>query len=174
MIIVETPRLVLRELTPNDVGALAEILGDPAVMEFSTNGPCTEDDTRKFIDWCLESYREHGFGQWGIADSSSGAIIGFCGLSQVDLNGVQEVEVAYRLARAAWNQGLASEAAAAALAYGFSQCHFDSVIAIIANRHIVSARVAEKVGMKIDTYTKYRDWDVGIYRKHLEVDLRIS
>jgi RimJ/RimL family protein N-acetyltransferase len=170
MVIAETSRLLLREFTSNDVGALAEILSDPAVMEFSTNGPCTEDDTREFIHWCLESYREHGFGQWGIVDSSSGAIIGFCGLSQVDLNGVQEIEIGYRLARIVWGQGLASEAVAAALAYGFSQCHIGSIVAIIAARHIASARVAEKVGLKIDTYTKYRDWNVRIYRKGCTLD----
>lgn len=140
MVIAETPRLLLREFTLNDVAALAEILIDPEVMEFSTNGPCTEDDTRKFIDGCLESYREHGFGQWGIVDSPSGAIIGFCGLSHVDLAGVQEVEVGYRLARSAWGQGLASVAADSALVYGFSQCHIDSIVAIIATRHLASAR----------------------------------
>lgn len=165
MVIAETQRLVLREFTSDDVDALVEILSDPEVMEFSTNGLCTEDDTRKFIDWCLESYLEHGFGQWAIVDSSSEAIIGFCGLSHVDLNSVQEVEIAYRLARTAWSRGLGSEAATAALAYGFLQCHVDSVIAIVANSHMISARVAEKVGMKIDTYTKYRGWDVRIYRK---------
>lgn len=169
MVIAETPRLLLREFTPNDVAALAEILGDPEVMEFSKNGPCTEDDTRNFIDWCIESYREHGFGQWGIVDSSSGAIIGFCGLSQVELNGVQEVEIAYRLARVAWGQGLASEAAAAALAYGFTQCRIDSVVAIVASCHKVSARVAESVGFNTETQAKYGNWDVWIYRKSLAV-----
>lgn len=174
MVITKTPRLVLREFTSNDVGALVEILSDPEVMEFSTNGPCTEYDTRKFVDWCLDSYQEHGFGQWAIVDSSSEAIIGFCGLSQVDLNGVQEVEIAYRLARTAWSKGLASEAAAAALVYGFTECHIDSVIAIVADRHMVSARVAEKVGLKIDTFTKYRDWDVRIYRKSLALNSKIT
>jgi|SRR5690554_1622056 len=168
MFIAETPRLVLRELTLNDAGALGEILGDPEVMEFSTNGPCTDDDTRKFIDGCLTSYKEHGFGQWGVVDSSSGAIIGFCGLSPVDLNGVQEVEIGYRLARNAWGRGLASEAAAAALAYGFSKCGLDSIIAIIAHRHVASVRVAEKVGLKMDFSTTYRGWDVGIWRKKHE------
>ena len=57
MVIAETPRLLLREFSSEDVGTLAEIIGDPKVMEFSTNGPCTEDDTRQFIDWCLDSYR---------------------------------------------------------------------------------------------------------------------
>lgn len=165
MVIAETPRLLLRELSPDDVGALAEILGDPKVMEFSTNGPCTEDDTRQFIDWCLHSYRDHGFGQWAVVDRLSGAIIGFCGLSHLELDGAQEIEIGYRLAPSVWGQGLASEAAGAALEYGFSHCHIDSVIAIITTRHVVSACVAEKVGFRIDTHTTYRGWDVCIYRK---------
>ncbi len=98
MVIVETPRLLLREFSSDDVGALAEVLGDPKVMEFSTNGPCTEDDTRQFIDWCQGSYRDHGFGQWAIVDRYSRAVIGFCGLSHVELDGAPEIEIGYRLA----------------------------------------------------------------------------
>ena len=63
MVIAEIPRLLLREFTLEDIGALGEILRDPEVMEFSTNGPCTEDDTRRFVEGCLGSYRAHGFGQ---------------------------------------------------------------------------------------------------------------
>lgn len=170
MVIVETPRLLLREFSPDDVGALAEILGDTRVMEFSANGPCTEDDTRQFIDWCLDSYRNHGFGQWAVVDRLSRAVIGFCGLSHVELDGAQEIEIGYRLAPIVWGQGLASEAAKAASEYGFSYCHIDSIIAIIATRHVVSACVAEKVGFGIDTHTKYRGWDVCIYRKRRTVN----
>ena len=165
MLITETPRLLLREFSSGDVDALAEIIGNPKVMEFSTNGPCTEDDTRQFIDWCLDSYRDNGFGQWAVVDRLSGAVIGFCGLSHVELDGAQEIEVGYRLAPSVWGQGLASEAAEAALEYGFSHCGIDSIIAIIATRHVVSAGVAEKVGFRIDTRTKYRGSDVIIYRK---------
>ncbi|MEX0731414.1 MAG: GNAT family N-acetyltransferase [Aquisalimonadaceae bacterium] len=164
MVVIETARLLLREFTSSDVSALAEILRDPEVMEFSVNGPCTEDDTRKFVDWCMESYREHGFGQWAVVDRDSGAVLGFCGLSYVELDKVREVELAYRLARSAWGKGLASEAAAATLEYGFSRGQLDSIIAIVAIRHVVSARVAEKVGLKVDSYAKFRDWDVRIYR----------
>lgn len=169
MVIAETPRLLLREFSSEDVGALAEVLGDPKVMEFSSNGPCTEDGTRQFIDWCLDSYRNHGFGQWAIVDRLSRAVIGFCGLSRVELDGAQEIEIGYRLAPGMWGQGLASEAAEAALEYGFSRCRIDSIIAIIATRHVASACVAEKVGFSIDTHSTYRGWDVCIYRKRRTV-----
>ena len=86
-------------------------------------------------------------------------------MSHVELDGAQEIEIGYRLAPTVWGQGLASEAAEAALEYGFSHCGIDSIIAIIATRHVVSAGVAEKVGFRIDTRTKYRGWDVLIYRK---------
>ncbi|MEJ2416339.1 MAG: GNAT family N-acetyltransferase [Exilibacterium sp.] len=54
MIITETPRLLLREFISDDVGALAEILRGPQAMEFSSNGPYTEEETRQFIEECLE------------------------------------------------------------------------------------------------------------------------
>ena len=174
MVIAETQRLLLREFTAQDVFALAEILRNPEVMEFSSNGPYNEDDTRRFIDWCLKSYRNYGFGQWAVVQKSSDAIIGFCGLSAVDIGGVQEIEIAYRLTPNTWGHGLACEAADAALEYGFAQCPVRSVIAIIASNHVVSARVAEKVGFRVDTRTKYRDWDVCIYRKKRTVNCGVA
>lgn len=163
--LAESSRLLLREFTPEDVGVLAEILRDPEVMEFSTNGPCSEDDTRKFIDMCRQSYREHGFGQWAVVSRESGAVIGFCGLSYVDVDGTREIEIGYRLARHTWGKGLATEAADTAVEHGFEAFHVDSVIAIIALRHAASIRVAEKIGFEMGFQTHYCGWDVRIYRK---------
>ncbi len=165
MIITETQRLLLLEFIDDDVGALTDILRDPQVMEFSSNGPYTEEETWQFIEGCQESYRQHGFGQWAVIERPSGLMTGFCGLSYVDLDGVQEVQIGYRLAQCAWGKGFASEAAAVALEYGFSQCCIDSIIAIIPTRHIASARVAEKVGLKPDSQTIFGNWKVWIYRK---------
>ncbi|MFN2362458.1 MAG: GNAT family N-acetyltransferase [Marinobacter sp.] len=89
MVIAETSRVLLREFSLDDVGALAEILGDPDVMEFSAKGPCTEDNTRQYINWCLDSYRDHGFGQWAIVNRLSRAVIGFCGLSHLVFPGLK-------------------------------------------------------------------------------------
>jgi|25_taG_2_1085351.scaffolds.fasta_scaffold03151_4 RimJ/RimL family protein N-acetyltransferase len=68
MIIAESTRAQIRELATSDVPALSEILGDQSVMEFSSKGALTETDTLRFIEWCIRSYQEHGYGQWALIE----------------------------------------------------------------------------------------------------------
>jgi len=164
MAITETERLLIRELGEGDTPALSKILGDPSVMEFSRNGALSEADTAGFIEWCAGHYREHGYGQWALVEKSSGALIGFCGLSRTTVDSVDEVEVAYRLARAHWGRGLASEAARAVLAQGFSELGIEAIVGIVSPRHLASIRVLEKIGFRSFSETRYSGWDVRVYR----------
>lgn len=168
MLIADTERLLIRKLTLDDVPALAAVLGDPAVMRYSTGGVRTEGQTRQYVEWCLDSYARHGFGQWGVVEKASVALVGFCGLSVTNIDGAGEVGVAYRLARRCWGQGLATEAASHVLAYGFGQKQLKSVVAIIAPDHKASIRVAEKVGFSSFACAHYGGWKVRVYRQHLD------
>ncbi|GAA3957126.1 GNAT family N-acetyltransferase [Allohahella marinimesophila] len=165
MIIAETDRLLIREFVFDDAERLAPILGDPAVMEYSINGPLSAEATTRFINACTESYSQHGFGQWALVDLDTQALIGFCGLSCVTINQRQDVEIGYRLARSVWGRGLASEAASEVLTYGFGKKALSSIIAIIAPAHTASIRVAEKAGFSDFETTRYRGWDVRMYRQ---------
>lgn len=164
MLVAETARLLIREFEGGDTPALVKILGDPSVMEFSSKGALTEADTAEFIQWCNGSYQEHGYGQWALLERKSGVLIGFCGLSHATVDGVDEVEIAYRLAQNQWGKGLASEAASAVLEYGFSICNIDSIVGIVSPRHEASIRVLEKVGFESFSATCYSGWDVRVYR----------
>ena len=164
MTIEDTNRLRVRELTFDDVSALSEILGDPAVMHYSTRGVQTPTETKRFIEQCIESYVENGTGQWALVDKTSSSFVGFCGLSSVLIDGIQEVEIGYRLSRRFWGQGLATEAASQVLAHGFEHIGLKSVVAIIAPDHHASARVAEKIGFTTFINTRYAGWQVRIYR----------
>lgn len=164
MVIAQTARLLIREFESVDTPCLSKILGDPAVMEFSRGGKLTETDTIRFIEWCRSSYHEHGYGQWALVERSSGALIGFCGLSHATVDGVAEVEIAYRLAGDKWGRGFASEAANMALEHGFSVCNINSIVGIVSPRHGASIRVLEKLGFRSFTETLYSGWDVRIYR----------
>lgn len=163
-VVAETERVLLREFDSADAPALSTILGDPSVMEFSIRGPLTEADTIRFIEWCRGSYREHGYGQWALIDKKSGALIGFSGLSHATVDGVDEVEIAYRLARDQWGKGLASESANAVLEHGFSICKIEQIVAIVSPRHRASMRVLAKVGFRSFSETRYGGWDVRVYR----------
>lgn len=162
--IAQTDRLNIRELKTDDTSVLSKILGDPSVMEFSSNGPLTEADTEMFIEWCTASYQQHGYGQWASIDKASGQLIGFSGLSHAELDGVDEVEVAYRLAKHHWGKGLATEAVRSVINHGFAHCDMASIIGIVSPRHVTSIRVLEKVGFQSYTETHYSGWDVRVYR----------
>lgn len=164
MMVTETERVLIRELESSDTPALSKILGDPSVMEFSSKGALTEADTAKFIEGCRSSYKEQGYGQWALIEKQSGALIGFCGLSNATVDGGEVVEVAYRLAQVQWGKGLASEAARKVLEYGIANCNIESIVGIVSLRHVASIRVLEKIGFQSFYETQYGGWDVRVYR----------
>lgn len=121
MVITETSRMLIRQLTFEDVRELAVILADPEVMRHSIRGVLTEEDTRGFISWCTGLYERCGYGPFALEEKASSALIGFCGLSPETVAGVEEVHVGYRLACRFWGKGLAAEAVRAVIACGFQQ-----------------------------------------------------
>ncbi|MCU7817215.1 MAG: GNAT family N-acetyltransferase [Candidatus Thiodiazotropha sp. (ex Rostrolucina anterorostrata)] len=78
---METPRLTLREFRPDDLDELEIILSDSLVMEFSSKGPLSRKDTSNFINWCIESYENNGYGQWAVIDRETESLIGLCALT---------------------------------------------------------------------------------------------
>lgn len=164
MQVCETERLVLRRLSHADVPELTEILSDPEVMRHSVNGVCDEAATRKFVEWCLSCYESHGVGPWALIDKASSAFIGFCSAAPEMVEGVEEINLGYRLARRYWNKGLASEAARAALNYVLGGKLFDSVVVIIEPEHLASLKVAEKAGFSSFDVLDFHGRPVRRYR----------
>ena len=100
---------------------------------------------------CLKRYQTWGFGPYALVEQSSQNVIGYCGLSLFpDLDGQAEVEIGYRLARSAWGQGYATEAAWAVRDYAFTTLGVKRLIAMIDPSNLASIRVAEKIGMKYE------------------------
>ncbi|WP_409526050.1 GNAT family N-acetyltransferase [Nitrincola sp. MINF-07-Sa-05] len=162
--VTETARVQVREFTVSDAATLSEILSDPLVMKFSSKGPLSERETLEFIEWCISSYQEHGFGQWAVIEKKSGALIGCCGLSQTAIDGVEEVEIGYRLLQNRWGLGFATEVASEVLDYGFDSCNIKSIVGIVSPRHTASIQVLEKIGFRSFFETLYSGWDVRVYR----------
>lgn len=163
-LLLQTDRLLIRELTAEDVPALALILGDVQVMRHSVRGVLSEKATREFVTECIFSYQANDFGPWAIVEKSSSAFIGFCGLNAEPVEGVEEVEIGYRLGRAFWGRGLATEAAKATLEYAFDALGIDSVIAIVEPENIASVNVIEKLGFNTFIHSQYHRRGVKIYR----------
>ncbi len=159
-----TSRLLIRPLSPGDVPALMEILGDPEVMKHSVCGVCDEVATRKFIEWCSVSYKSHGIGPWALIEKETSAFIGFCGVGPEHVGDKEETSLGYRLARRYWGKGLATESAGAGLAYAFRVKECGSVVAIIEPANIASLRVAEKAGFRSFREVRFHGKEVRLYR----------
>lgn len=156
--------MLIRPLSPDDLPALAEILGDPEVMRHSVSGVRDEAATRKFVEWCVAGYQSHGVGPWALIDKASRALIGFCGVGPERVGAVDEINLGYRLAPGYWGRGLATESVRAVLAYAFGMKSFESVVVIIEPQHVASLRVAEKAGFSNFQEIEFHGKQVRLYR----------
>ncbi|ERO60652.1 GNAT family N-acetyltransferase [Pseudomonas piscis] len=164
MPLFETPRLIGRPLSREDLPALTAILSDPWVMKHSLRGVCDEQATSRFIDECLVCYAEQGMGPWALVERGTGELLGFCGVSPEQVGGVQEANLGYRLARRFWNRGLATEAVRGVLALVFGPLGLDCVVVIIEPDHGASLRVAEKAGFSEYQQMEFHQRPVRLYR----------
>jgi ribosomal-protein-alanine N-acetyltransferase len=152
---LETNRLILRKLTPDDAEALYRIYHEPGVLKYFSHGPpdSIEAETAGIRRHLLH-YEEHGFGLWATVLRTSGELIGRCGLLAQQVNGAAETEVAYLLSRRFWGQGLASEAARAIRDLAFSRLGQSRLVSMIHPCNTASKRVAGAIGMTFCTMTR--------------------
>jgi RimJ/RimL family protein N-acetyltransferase len=151
--VVETERLILRAWrAAGDLPALAALNADAEVMRWiAPNRPLRADESAALLERIEAHWREHGYGLWAVEPRDGGAgCIGFAGLSIPSFlpEVLPTVEVGWRLDRAWWGRGLATEAARACVAHGFGTLGLRSVVSIIDARNERSLRVAEKLGMR--------------------------
>lgn len=163
---IETKRLLLRRFTINDVNALTKILSDPEVMHFSTQGPMDKQETWNFIEnKILKNYKKDGFSFRAVIHKADNKLIGFCGLSMLELEGKEYIEIGYRFAKEYWGKGLATEAAQAIVNYAKNVLHLPKIYAIVDPANIASVRVLEKIGMQFVRKANFKDLEVNFYEQ---------
>jgi RimJ/RimL family protein N-acetyltransferase len=171
---IATDRLCLRQFTKDDLEAYARIMGDHEVGKWFPKGTgYTREESKRSLDSILEHWGKHGFGIWAITDKERKALLGRCGLNLIAET--SEVEVDFVLARDHWGKGYATEAAKAALAYGFEVLKLDRIIALAKPENTASRRVIEKIGMQYIRNAKY--WDITCAYYHIlktELDERAN
>ena len=146
---LRTSRLLLRPWRDEDVAGFAEMSADPAVMEYllplSDRGLSVE----AWVARARAHWDEHGFGQWVVELPGAANFIGVVGLGVVSYEApfTPAVEVAWRLARFYWGHGYATEAATAALDYGFNELGLSEIVALTVPANQRSRRVMERLGM---------------------------
>lgn len=162
---IGSERLVFRRYKDADIGFLAGLMADPEVMRFIGNGQ-TRDWTgaQAFLQRIYQMY-DHGddMGLQLLVRKVDGIRIGHAGLVPQTVDGVEETEIGYWLAREFWGQGYASEAALALRKYGEGQLHKTRLISLIQPGNTPSRRVAAKIGMTLEKEITRAGQDVCVY-----------
>jgi RimJ/RimL family protein N-acetyltransferase len=144
--ILETPRLLLCEFIPEDADALARVLCDAETMRYYPRH-FERRDADEWIARNLRRYEADGHGLWAVTLRESGDVIGDCGITLQEADGVLLPEIGYHLRRDQWGQGYATEAAQACRDWGFTQLSVAFLISLIRPENAPSRRVAERNGM---------------------------
>ncbi|MDE7280065.1 MAG: GNAT family N-acetyltransferase [Oscillospiraceae bacterium] len=164
--ILETERLYLRKLTQSDYNSLCKILQDEETM-YAYGGAFDDNMVQDWLDKQLARYKEYGFGLWAVVLKETDEMIGQCGLTMQDWNGMEVLEIGYLFQRKYWHNGYATEAAKACKEYAFSKFGAEEVCSIIRDTNTASQRVALRNGMtkSDEIFVKhYRGVDMPHYR----------
>lgn len=160
--ILETKRLILRELISSDLPALFKILGDEEVMHSAYESAFSLEEAQNWMDRQFIRYSKYGFGLWAVVLKETDEMIGVCGLTFQSWRESELLEIGYLFQKAYWHQGYAIEATRACKEYAFLVLNVPCVYSIIRETHIASQKVAIRNGMKVvDRFTKnFRNVDM--------------
>ncbi len=165
-----TERLVLRDFVESDWEAVLAYQQDPLYLRYYEWTSRTAEEVRAFMKRFLDQQRQvpRIKFQFAVTLKSSGQLIGNCGIRR-DSPEAREADMGYELDPNHWRKGYATEAAGAVLDFGFSSMDLQRVTAWCIADNVASARVLEKIGMKLEKrmrhhqYFKGRWWDTLWY-----------
>ncbi len=152
VVFLETERLTLRRFTSDDVDALVELDSDAEVMHFLTGGrPTPRQEVETEVLPAFLSYYERfpGYGFWAVIEKATDEFIGWFHLRPAPGSSAEEPELGYRLRKAAWGKGFATEGSRALIKKGFEELGAERVVAGTLSVNARSRRVMEKLGMSL-------------------------
>lgn len=162
--ILDTERLILREITKEDFPYLCLYLKDKDVM-YAYEHAFNDVEVWEWLNRQVKRYSEYGFGAWAVILKETGEMIGQCGLTMQEVKGEQELEIGYLLCKKHWHKGYATEASVACKEYAFNVLGKSEVCSIIRDTNIASQNVAKRNGMTLcDSFVKHY---YGIDMPHL-------
>ncbi|PKL14120.1 MAG: GNAT family N-acetyltransferase [Spirochaetae bacterium HGW-Spirochaetae-8] len=146
--ILETERLILRELVIDDATQLSRVLCDPISMGYYPR-PKTPREVVTWIEKNIERYATEGFGLWAVTRKSDGAFIGDCGITLQHIDQDVLPEVGYHIIKEYCLNGYATEAARGCLDFGFGKLKLAKIYSYTREDNIPSRRGMEKAGLKM-------------------------
>ena len=163
-IITETKRLIIREMNLDDFESLKKVLSDPINMQYYPK-PYDDNGVLRWINWCMNSYKENGFGLWAVVLKETGEMIGDCGISIQNIDNELKPEIGYHLRLDYHKMGLGHEMTKAIKDYFFLRFNYDEVYSYMNINNIPSEKTAIKNGMRfIKTFESDKGEIDKVYR----------
>ena len=164
MIIIETERLIIRQVTNQDVDDLSKVLADPSVMQYSTVGVHTKEKIYQYVANCNNQYQLNGYGHWAIYRSDTNEFVGVCGLNKHKVDNNEVIHINYRLAISQQGKGYAVESTLGVLDFAKNTLKLKMVHALIESANIGSVKVVNRTGFRFIKSSQFRGFNVDIYQ----------
>ena len=163
-IILETDRLLLREMVDDDFDALKKVISDPENMKYYSS-PYDDNGVTRWLNWCKSSYQKNGFGLWAVVLKTTNEMIGDCGISLQWIDDEWRPEIGYHLRRDYHQQGIGKEMTRAVKDYFFTHFDYDEVYSYMDKENIPSYKTAEANGMTFLHLYETKDGEIcRVYR----------
>ncbi|MEO1257813.1 MAG: GNAT family N-acetyltransferase [Bacteroidota bacterium] len=146
--ILETNRLIIRELNVGDAGYFYELNKDPLVIQYTGDVAFESEKAAKlFLEkYPANNYLKYNCGRWAVILKSTNEWLGWCGIKYMPA--YKEYDIGYRFYRKYWGHGYATESALACLQYGFAELKLNEIVGHAMKENIASIKVLEKIGME--------------------------
>ena len=154
--ILETKRLILREMAITDAPDMLRLYSNPEVQRYTGEAVITTlEGIQKKIKEKTSEYKKYGYGRWVTIQKDGKQFVGWAGLAY--LPEFDETDLGYRFLPEYWGLGIATEVSHAILTYGFKHLQLKRIVGIAMNENKASIRVLEKVGMQFDKFAPYEE-----------------
>lgn len=161
--IIETDRLILRELVPSDDTGMFELDSDALVHQYLGGNTIERiEQAREVIGLIRQQYCDNGIGRWAMIEKASGDFVGWSGLKfirEYENNHINFYDVGYRLIPRYWGKGYATESAKAAICYGFEKLGATEIFGSVNVGNKQSRKVLEKCGLAFVEKFYWKDID---------------
>ncbi len=152
---LSTSRLIGTPAGPGDLADIRRLHSDKRVMAtLSADGNTfSEDQSRAFLNRAADHWKSYGFGLWIFRQSTESDFVGYGGIKHANVEGRDQIELAYAIRSEHWRKGLATEISIAALKLGFDTMHLEQIVAFTLPHNKASRSVMEHCG-----FTYQRDF----------------
>lgn len=162
--ITTTDRLIIKELTVDDITQMYDIYHNPEVKKYIDDiDQYLETEKEKHKAYIKNIYNFYGYGLWGVFSKENHILIGRCGIQNQKINGREEIELSYLLDFKHWGYGYATECVKAILEYAFNTLEIHRIVAVIDKMNLRSIQVARGCGMTLEKEIYYKNRDCYLY-----------